>query len=298
MDGVLSDTFNPIFQNYFSYSPLFRCPATPQVWMELFTKSRNVYRFQSCLPIHFDTGLQLLPYLEIPEEIHKAIPSFYPGEFSTPLLEDELIFGDTLNPEHGQKEHPAGITIGELPSNILVGGQNLDQIVKNQCRIAIACQQHNLPMIIFDWSGNWMPYPSFPLHNPLWANQGMSKRVPISGSRFLISRIPHKARSRTTISKRCRKWCELAYHFNEGDLGIAPSIIITKRRWYPTNPDNHVSPNWCRFRARFQPPIGYDQSQARPIEIARLPYHVERTTVSSDSGYADGPMDRSQLFGR
>ncbi len=92
--------------------------------------------------------------------------------------------------------------------------------------------------------------------------------------------------------------CELAYHFNEGDLASLRQLLLQKGDDTQQIQTITLAQIDARFRARFQPPIGYDRSQARPIEIARLPYHVERTTVSSDSGYADGPMDRSQLFGR
>ncbi len=118
-------------------------------------KNYHHARYSGIHPLHIFTGFQLAPFIQIPDEIHKSLPMQYAGEFATPFLDDELVFGETLNPENMQNETPGGLLLSEIQNNVLICGEALQQIVLATQSMVTALDSKNRPMIIFDWDGSW-----------------------------------------------------------------------------------------------------------------------------------------------
>jgi hypothetical protein len=157
-DQQLRQSISSLFKGNFPGCPILELPLTPGVWLQSIQKTRFFSGRQSKIPFHFKTGESIIPFFEIPEEIHRALVGNYPAEFSTPFLKDEILFGATLNPETGQYERDAGLNQANLTRNVLFAGHDRMSVMKNQARVGLACTEHQIPQIILDGDGDWVRY--------------------------------------------------------------------------------------------------------------------------------------------
>ncbi len=150
---TLQNTFLPLLNIAFPNCGMV--PIKPNIIYQYLTKARLYSTFNSLLNLHFTTGTSLVPFIAIPEEIHRYLPINYAGEFSTPLLQDEIIFGHTFNPENNSIETLGGISFNELKENVLFLGESYQDVQKGITRFVAELLTHGLPCIIFDWDGTW-----------------------------------------------------------------------------------------------------------------------------------------------
>ncbi|UYP48509.1 hypothetical protein NEF87_004794 [Candidatus Lokiarchaeum ossiferum] len=129
--------------------------VSSKVFFQSICKNRRWGSYSSPLFLFCAAGIQLSELIMIPEEIHRVLPMYYAGEFSTPYLNDEIFLGSTFNPENFTLESEGGINIAELWGNILLAGDNHRQNTIISIRIIKELLKHNIPAIIFDWDGTW-----------------------------------------------------------------------------------------------------------------------------------------------
>nr|WP_147663214.1 hypothetical protein [Candidatus Prometheoarchaeum syntrophicum]QEE16332.1 hypothetical protein DSAG12_02162 [Candidatus Prometheoarchaeum syntrophicum] len=150
---ILQNTFLPLFEMAFPNCGIVS--IKPNIIYQYLTKARLYSTFNSLLNLHFTTGISLVPFIALPEEIHKFLPINYAGEFSTPLLQDEIIFGHAFNPENISLETPGGISFNELQENVLFLGESYKNTQKGLIRCVAELLAHRFPCLIFDWDGTW-----------------------------------------------------------------------------------------------------------------------------------------------
>jgi hypothetical protein len=150
---ILQNTFLPLFEMAFPNCGIVS--IKPNIIYQYLTKSRIYSTFNSLLNLQFTTGLSLIPFIALPEEIHKYLPINYAGEFSTPLLQDEIIFGHTFNPENTSIEKMGGISFSEIQENLIFLGESYKNTQKGLIRFVSELLTHRFPCIVFDWDGTW-----------------------------------------------------------------------------------------------------------------------------------------------
>jgi hypothetical protein len=139
---------------------IFQAPAV--IFPAFFAHSRDYWKYRTSLPRFILSGAEenrvcISKLIEIPEEIHRNLPTFYPAEFSAPLLSDEIEFGQTFNTEHLKAETPSGLSISEIPHNILVFGESYSEFHKSAIVMMKELICHDIPCVIFDSDGSWKP---------------------------------------------------------------------------------------------------------------------------------------------
>ncbi len=150
---TLQNTFLPLLNIGFPNCGVIT--IKPNIIYQYLTKSRLYSTFNSLPYLHFTTGISLIPFIAIPEEIHRYLPINYAGEFSTPLLQDEIIFGHAFNPENNSIETVGGISFNELKQNLIFLGESYENVQKGLTRVVAELLTHRFPCIIFDWDGTW-----------------------------------------------------------------------------------------------------------------------------------------------
>ena len=129
--------------------------APSNVFFQSICKNRKWGSYSSPLHLFCAAGNSLSEMIMIPEEIHRALPMYYAGEFSTPYLNDEINLGSTFNPENFMLESEGGLNIAELWGNILVAGDSHRHNTTILIRIVKELLDQKIPAIIFDWEGTW-----------------------------------------------------------------------------------------------------------------------------------------------
>ena len=150
---TLQNTFLPLLNIGFPNCGIIT--IKPNIIYQYLTKSRLYSTFNSLSYLHFTTGTSLIPFIAIPEEIHRYLPINYAGEFSTPLLQDEIIFGHAFNPENNSIETNGGISFNELKENLIFLGESYENVQKGLTRVVAELLTHRFPCIILDWDGTW-----------------------------------------------------------------------------------------------------------------------------------------------
>ncbi len=138
--------------------PSFEMKELPSAtFFPFISKSKKWSSYRSPFHIFFDSGKSISILISIPDEIHKTLPIYYAGEFSTPYLSDNLIFGHALNLENSSLETPGGMNSTEIKNrqNILISGENSDSTHKASLRMGYEFIKTLNNMIIFDWDGSW-----------------------------------------------------------------------------------------------------------------------------------------------
>jgi hypothetical protein len=136
--------------------------ANAEIFPLFFAHSRDYWKYRTSLPRFILPGAEenrvcISRLIEIPEEIHRNLPTFYPAEFSAPLLSDEIEFGLTYNTEDLKAETPSGLSFSELPQNLLVIGQSYSEFHKSAIVMMKELICHDIPCVIFDTDGSWKP---------------------------------------------------------------------------------------------------------------------------------------------
>ncbi|MBA7575075.1 hypothetical protein ES708_16892 [subsurface metagenome] len=151
LDQDLREQFLHILRYSFPHSDV--TPLDPKCLFQALVKNRYFAQYGTKAPLHFTSGGFLEAMVRIPEEIHKSLATYYPGEFSAPFLNDEIILGHSFNAENGHFETPGGISVREIKSNLLISGNLYEDYHTATLRLGAELVKHRIPYIYFDWDG-------------------------------------------------------------------------------------------------------------------------------------------------
>jgi hypothetical protein len=153
MSQRVDEVFIPLLRSGFPHCGIEK--LSKNTIIQSLLKSRSFSKFGTGSPMNFTSGTILGEMIVIPDEIHKYLPTNYPGEFSVPFLEDNLDFGWAFNPENNKKESRGGLSMEEIQNGIIFTGQNYSDYHKGTMRFAGELLKNRVPLIIFDWDGTW-----------------------------------------------------------------------------------------------------------------------------------------------
>jgi hypothetical protein len=100
-------------------------------------------------------GTTLMHLIEISDEFKRGVKTKLASEFTTPLyLENQIVFGDTINTENLDKEVPAGLKLDQT-QRLLIRGPHPVNNNLFAMKIVSGLIKLNRHAIIFDFNGEW-----------------------------------------------------------------------------------------------------------------------------------------------
>jgi hypothetical protein len=155
IENAIADRMNPLFTGFLSQTPILDISASGEALFYGIAKTPMGWdHWRRYLPAASITGEHAIPYIQIPDEMHRFTPCYYPGEFSVPQPHDDVIFGRVYNCENHTSEALVGLTRGEIARNVLIGGQSTTE-VNDIIRIMIhAMAQQKIPFLVIDAEGS------------------------------------------------------------------------------------------------------------------------------------------------
>ncbi len=222
--AIIHQQIQDLFAVHFPNSDLQQ--ANPKIFSQIIGKSKLTFPLQSPCRKFITTGKALQEFIQIPPEIHKYLPFYYAGEFSTPFLNDPITFGSSINMENFYEETQGGITMEEINRNLLFTGDIYEMTHLGLIRSVCELITHQLPILIFDWDGKWDRSALFLRQHHSQTNVHFLQVGDNCGFDLFDLPQPWQVDSRINYLNHIANLMGEIYHWNTSDKEILRSILL------------------------------------------------------------------------